>query len=126
VKAENAHQYAERADRIAERRDMIWRFLAPSCAICGFDRHPSAMDMHHLGEKEAEIATLITDLAFVPKIHRAERLLRESSRCIPLCSNCHRMLHAGAHALPPDYQRPSYTLAELLRLLRQDRESDPA
>lgn len=113
----NAERYATNAKMISARRVAIWLYLAPKCASCGFDQHISAMDMHHTGPKEAQVANLITELTLAPSITKVERLLRETSNCIPLCSNCHRMLHAGAIKLPTDVQRRSFNLADLLTAL---------
>lgn len=114
----NATRYDTRADLIRARRNAIWQFLAPACAICGFDKHLSAMDMHHLEQKENQIAELITYVTLTMQVGRIEALLREAAKCIPLCSNCHRMLHAGAIHKPEDFKRPVYRLAELLAKLK--------
>ncbi|MCC6168736.1 MAG: hypothetical protein IT329_16060 [Caldilineaceae bacterium] len=114
----NAHHYDASAKLIQSRRLTIWQFLAPSCTLCGFDKHTSALDMHHLGGKETTMAALITAVTFTPSSRNIEKLLREASRCIPLCSNCHRMLHAGVLSLPEQLPRPAYRLAELLKALR--------
>jgi hypothetical protein len=75
------------------------------------------MDMHHLGAKEATVVELITALTLINHVARAEALLREASKCVPLCSNCHRMLHAGVLELPSDLRHPKYRLEELMRRL---------
>lgn len=118
AQASNAERYELNADTLRTRRIAIWLYIAPSCFCCGFDKHISAMDMHHLEAKEAEIAELITDLALAPNAYKAERLLRECGRCIPLCSNCHRMVHAGAIQIPPGIHSPKHHLAELLQLVQ--------
>jgi hypothetical protein len=115
---QSATRYSRHASSIRNRRGIIWRYLAPRCYLCGFDKHMSAMDIHHLGAKETEIASLITEVTLVPDIYRAEKLLREVSACIALCSNCHRMLHAGAIQLPRAVKPLPYNLAELMQLLK--------
>lgn len=114
----NAERYDMQAALIRDRRIVVWQYLAPSCAICGFDTHVSALDMHHLTSKDFLIADLITAVTFTPGTRTVENLLREASKCIPLCSNCHRMFHAGVIAIPDAMQRPDYSLADLLRRLR--------
>ena len=122
----NAGRYRIASSAIRSRRVAIWQYLAPRCTICGFDQHISAMDMHHVGNKEMEIATLITDVTFAPNSHRMERLLREASQCISLCSNCHRMLHAGVIKADENALQPiSYRLLELANLLSKI-EVDPS
>jgi len=120
TQAVNADRYRTSSSAIRTRRILIWQYLAPRCTLCGFDQHVSAMDMHHIGNKEMEIATLITDVTFSPNSHRIEKLLREASHCIALCSNCHRMLHAGAIKADEITLQPlSYKLVELVNLLKE-------
>lgn len=118
TQAQNATWYDQNSSAIRSRRQIIWQYLAPRCLVCGFDRHISAMDMHHLGAKETEIASLITEVTLTPDVYRIERLLREASVCVALCSNCHRMLHAGVIQVPPDTKPFQYRLAELTSLLK--------
>lgn len=117
AQAVNAGHYDLATNNLHTRRMAIWQYIAPACLCCGFDKHVSAIDLHHATEaKEAEIVELITDLALAPNAYKAERLLHEHKGCIPLCSNCHRMVHAGAIQLPPKMHTPRYHLAELLQL----------
>jgi hypothetical protein len=75
------------------------------------------MDMHHIENKEEEVSKLITPLTIVPAIVHAERLIAEARKCIPLCANCHRTLHAGVHVLSPDTHSLKYSTWELLNIL---------
>lgn len=60
------------------------------CSLCGYDgkTNPAAMDFHHKDphEKDFNVSSR-TDLLSARK---------EASKCILLCSNCHRGLHAGS------------------------------
>lgn len=114
----NAGRYDAKADLIRVRRIVIWRYLAPRCSLCGFDQHMSAMDLHHVGHKEAQISELITNATFTLGVGKLETLLREASNCVPLCSNCHRMLHAQAIEPPVKLTPLTYNLAELLLALK--------
>ncbi len=114
----NADRYTASSSAMRTRRAIIWHYLAPCCLLCGFDQHASAMDMHHLGAKESEIASLITEATLVPDAYKVEKLLREASSCVALCSNCHRMLHANALQLPAQIKPLQYHLAELMALLK--------
>ena len=95
----------------------IWGYLAPKCTYCGFDKHQSAMEMHHLGQKDELIPTLVAELSSRRTSYKAEKLLREAKRSIPLCSNCHRMLHAGVIQIPSQGEDTEYSLVELMALL---------
>ena len=119
----NAETYMGRAGLVEARRTAIWRFLAPKCTLCGFDGHPSAMDLHHMeGAKEHDISVLITRVTLAPTVRNTERLLTEARKCVPLCSNCHRQLHADVLAIKG--ARPiMYDMAELLNTLQSLEDS---
>jgi hypothetical protein len=115
----NAERYDVNSDAIRARRIEIWNYLAPSCTLCGFSGHSSALDLHHPGNKESVIAELITALTIDPRAGKMEALLRTAGKCVPLCSNCHRMLHAGALSLPAELNLPRYQLTELASRLQR-------
>ena len=70
-------------------KDRIIRALGSKCAICGYNRCPSAMDVHHIDPKEK-------DFAIATNTNRAyEQMSNEIRKCVLLCANCHREFHAG-------------------------------
>jgi hypothetical protein len=66
-------------------RDEIKLFLG--CELCGYDKHPRALDFHHRerSEKIFEISTATGTGMSV------KTLLSEISKCGVLCANCHRI-----------------------------------
>lgn len=59
-----------------------------ACAHCGFS-HPAVIDFHHVIRENKQS---INDL--VSKYHKVDAAIREAEeKCIPLCANCHRILH---------------------------------
>jgi hypothetical protein len=115
----NADAYGARAETIEARRRAILAYLAPRCSRCGFNEHASAMDLHHVeGEKESPVSDLITRVTLAPTAHNAGQLLREANKCVPLCANCHRMLHAGVLTLRDDARPLRYTLVGLMDALK--------
>ena len=57
------------------------------CKICHYKICGDALEYHHLSGKKEEISSLVSrDITFA-------RLKRELSKCIVLCSNCHREVH---------------------------------
>jgi ribosomal protein L37E len=112
--------YSGRAEKIASRRVIVWKYLAPRCAICGFDKSIHALDMHHVGNKDFRIAELITLVCNPSEIlfSSVERLVAEAGRCVPLCANCHRMVHSGEAALA-GAQPLHYDPLRLVALLRE-------
>lgn len=63
------------------------------CIRCGEDE-PVALDFHHLGDdKQFNIGQAVTDG------HGMQKILDEIEKCVVLCANCHRKLHAGLFIL---------------------------
>lgn len=64
------------------------------CGICGYDRCAAALDFHHINpsEKDFAISSWIS--------MKWEILLKEVSKCILICSNCHREYHDGLIEIP--------------------------
>lgn len=117
----NANRYDARADQLAALRQAIWRYLAPSCAACGYDKHPVAMDMHHLRDKEDLIANLVTNFVAGMNPEKGKALIREAHKCVSLCANCHRLVHAGVVVLPPNYEKTHYNLADLMTIVKRQK-----
>lgn len=59
------------------------------CTNCGYDKLFSALDLHHLDpdQKEYQVSAM--------KGYPISRVRDEIKKCVLLCSNCHRELHAG-------------------------------
>ena len=82
-------QARERKDRI--RAEWIAFKATQKCAHCGI-QHPAVIDFHHPGTKEHRVQELVS--------HRSNLALaikEATENCIPLCSNCHRILHWSEH-----------------------------
>lgn len=94
----NAELYQRSKQRITERRkalkDECITSLGGKCSRCGYCEFSSGLDFHHLGNKEDEIAVLITKAA-AGNGKQYSLLMAEVSKCILLCRNCHSAYHAG-------------------------------
>jgi 5-methylcytosine-specific restriction endonuclease McrA len=83
----------------ADTKHKAMKALGGCCQICGYDKHYSALDLHHLepDKKEFNLSkVLVRPMA-------AKKIVDELEKCVLLCSNCHRELHAGATVLPGAY-----------------------
>jgi hypothetical protein len=82
-----AHRLASKA-RSRRRRLTRYRELMgqKSCARCGLT-DPRVLDWHHKdpGEKVTEVSQLA--------LGNWGRLLEEIEKCVPLCRNCHAIVH---------------------------------
>ena len=57
-----------------------------SCAHCGIS-NPALIDFHHVDKTNKESVNLLV------KNGRFLRAFEEVKKCIPLCANCHRLVH---------------------------------
>jgi transcription elongation factor Elf1 len=66
-----------------------------ACVVCG-EKESVCLDFHHLNpiEKDLNLAT-VKNWGY-----SIERLQSEINKCVILCSNCHRKLHAQIINLP--------------------------
>ena len=64
------------------------------CGACGVKFPPPAMDLHHLDpeQKSGHIHHIMHHSTYAA-------LHEEIDKCVVLCSNCHRLHHAGLIAL---------------------------
>jgi Homeodomain-like domain len=87
-----------RVEAVARRRrtvrDTLIAEAGGRCAICSYDRCPSALHFHHLdpATKRFTIRSGRT-----PSL---SRLRVEAEKCILLCSNCHAEVESGMTSLP--------------------------
>lgn len=89
--------YADRREAniqaVIKRRNRIrlaaTAYLGNECCFCGYNRCSSALDFHHIdeGEKNFTIRDGVT--------RSWSRVQQELEKCILVCSNCHREIHAG-------------------------------
>lgn len=70
------------------RREAINEAKARGCVWCGEKRLP-CIDLHHLNpeEKQHNIAALVNS-GTMPVLQA------ELKKCVPLCANCHRVVHS--------------------------------
>lgn len=74
--------------RAAKRKEFTERKVAAGCEDCG-ESHPACLEYHHLdpSQKEREVMKLVDSNA------SRTRIEAEVSKCVVLCSNCHRKRH---------------------------------
>ena len=81
----------QRESRILGIRLLVDEIKASTgCVFCG-ENFPSALDFHHVGDKAGTVSSCI------PKSFAMAK--KELDKCILMCANCHRKLHAGVISL---------------------------
>ena len=64
------------------------KYLGGECSKCGYDKHISALEFHHVGEKSITIGQ-------VANKSWEDIVKPELEECVILCSNCHRAKHSN-------------------------------
>jgi 5-methylcytosine-specific restriction endonuclease McrA len=65
--------------------------MGGSCRHCGYDKCDEALECHHIDPTEKEFG--FGAMRANPKSW--ERIVVELRKCVLLCANCHREVHAG-------------------------------
>ena len=83
-----------RLERVSERRRKVKRILVEEaggrCVLCGYDRHPAALQFHHL---DPAAKSFVLSLRGVTR--RIDDLREEARKCVLLCANCHAEVEVG-------------------------------
>jgi transposase len=95
-----------RAEAVSRRRRKVKEMLVAeaggACALCGYARHPAALQFHHVNP-----ATKSFGLGVRGITRSIEKLRAEAAKCVPLCANCHAELEVGSVELPVKSNRPT-------------------
>ena len=91
-------RYADRRryliDAVRKRRQkirlMAIRHKGGRCSRCGYDQCVEALEFHHLDPAEKDFG--ISEKGYTRSWNR---VLAELEKCILVCANCHRELHAN-------------------------------
>lgn len=83
------------ARRRKKLREQAVEYKGGKCVLCGYDRCQNALDFHHLDPKVKEFGSSRDGMT-----RSWERTKKEVDKCILVCSNCHREIHAGMLQLP--------------------------
>jgi transposase len=90
-----------RSDAVVKRRRHVKAVLIEeaggSCALCGYDRCPAALQFHHVEPSEKEFSIAHRGVTRSLATARAETL-----KCVLLCANCHAEVEVGAATLRRD------------------------
>ena len=64
------------------------------CQICGYDRCIEALEFHHLNGSKKEFG-----ISYKGITRSWEKIKNELDKCILVCANCHREIHAKQQPL---------------------------
>ncbi len=74
---------------------MLVEYKGGKCTLCGYDKSPWALELHHRDPKKKIFGLSVRGLT-----RSWETLIKEADKCILICANCHREIHAGIAQLP--------------------------
>jgi transposase len=88
-----------RAEAVSRRRRRVKLALIEeaggACALCGYDRHPGALQFHHLDPGAKSFGLSERGVA-----RSMDRARAEAQKCVLLCSNCHAEVEGGIRSVP--------------------------
>lgn len=84
---------------VKNRKQNLISVFGSKCCLCGFNSFPEALEFHHVNPKEKEFILSSNVMKSLDK------QLNEAQKCILVCANCHRGIHAGYLEVPQDYKK---------------------
>lgn len=65
-------------------------YKGAKCQCCGYDKCDDALEFHHINQEEKDFSISDRDIKL-----DWDSIKAELDKCILVCSNCHREIHAG-------------------------------
>lgn len=78
-------------------RERAIEYLGNVCCICGYSRCSNALDVHHRDPAQKDFGLSADGMT-----RSWARVEKELRKCVLLCANCHREIHAGQTQLPSE------------------------
>ena len=99
----DTRKYADRAiylkQAVVQRRKkikaMIIKYKGGKCILCGYANLPAVFDLHHI-----KASTKNFGISGQGLTRSWKSVKKEADKCVLLCANCHREVHAGMVQLP--------------------------
>ncbi len=76
-----------------QKRAVLMAEMGNCCKLCGYNK-PCALEFHHVKFKRFTL-----DARTLGQIRDMSLIKSEARRCVLLCSNCHKEVHAGLVSL---------------------------
>ena len=71
-------------------KEMAVEYKGGKCQCCGYDKYSGALEFHHKYPNEKEFS-----IGFRGYCYAWEKVKKELDKCVLVCANCHREIHAG-------------------------------
>jgi hypothetical protein len=93
------------SNRRRKLRELAIQYKGSCCALCGYNRCAEALEFHHLDPAKKDFT--ISDRGYSQSW---EKIKNELDKCVMLCANCHREVHANklvlASSPAPSSEKP--------------------
>jgi len=76
-------------------REMAIKYKGDKCVFCGYNKCIHALEFHHIEKNGKDFG--ISEKGYT---RSWEKVKEELDKCILVCANCHRELHAGLRSFP--------------------------
>jgi predicted HNH restriction endonuclease len=77
-------------------KEQALTYMGGKCSICDYDKCTSALEFHHIDEKEKDFG-----ISQDGNTRTWEEIKKELDKCVLLCANCHREVHAKLNSFIP-------------------------
>lgn len=77
-------------DRRHKVKEYLISYKGGKCQICGYSRCRDAMDFHHIDSSTKTFSISNSNI-----YKNMEKMKQEVDKCMLVCANCHREIHAG-------------------------------
>ncbi|HAW60312.1 MAG TPA: hypothetical protein DCW86_02420 [Actinobacteria bacterium] len=112
-------KYADRREYLIEAvkkrrkkiREKAIEYLGGKCQICGYDKCTEALEFHHLNDSNKDFG-----ISSGGHARSWERVKSELEKCMLLCANCHREVHAKSQRSDESQDGKSGEFREALNL----------
>lgn len=74
----------------AKIKDWALEYKGNKCSCCGYNKCKEALEFHHINPEEKDFIISDRHISFT-----WDEAKKELDKCIVVCSNCHREIHAG-------------------------------
>lgn len=96
-------KYVDRREYLIEKvrqrrrltKELAVAYKGGRCFLCGYRDCIDALDFHHLDEHGKDFG--ISKSGYTRRI---TKVFKEVDKCVLVCANCHREIHAGKVQLP--------------------------
>lgn len=92
IKLSDVEKKSRRVKSVMEWRrktkERLVKYKGGKCEVCSYDKCLNALEFHHLSSNEKDFQISGKSLSF-------EKLKKEVDKCVLVCSNCHKEIHAG-------------------------------